>query len=89
MIETECFAELNTFHDEDGNVMWNLRPDGINMDERRNGTSKPGFFSRLFRKKVSDTLKASFYFSLLPHKHPHTSQKLPVLHIHIFNVYLP
>lgn len=53
MIETECFAELNTFHDEDGNVMWNLRPDGINMDERRNGTSKPGFFSRLFRKKDS------------------------------------
>lgn len=53
MIETECFAELNTFYDEEGNLVWNLRADGINMEERRNGTSKPGFFSRLFRKKDS------------------------------------
>lgn len=53
MIETECYAELNVFYEDDGSVVSNLCPESYSPDERRNGSSKQGFFSRLFRKKVS------------------------------------
>ncbi|CAP23139.3 Protein CBR-GRK-1 [Caenorhabditis briggsae] len=77
MIETECFAELNTFYEEDGSLVWNLRPDGINMEERRNGTSKPGFFSRLFRKKNIEVTKSLHDLSRLgvDQQQPSTSAK--------------
>uniref|UniRef100_A0A1I7X1F3 Uncharacterized protein n=1 Tax=Heterorhabditis bacteriophora TaxID=37862 RepID=A0A1I7X1F3_HETBA len=51
MIETECFAELNTFFEEDGSLVSSLRADGNIQDDKRNGSSKPGFFSRLFKRK--------------------------------------
>ncbi|CAI5454291.1 unnamed protein product [Caenorhabditis angaria] len=59
MIETECFAELNQYKDEEGNLYWNLRPDGMNAEERRNGTTKQGFFARLFRRKDSSSAARS------------------------------
>lgn len=52
MIETECFAELNAIYEENGELVWDLRPDCSSADDRRNGSSKPGFFSRLFKRKV-------------------------------------
>ncbi|CAL2049221.1 unnamed protein product [Caenorhabditis brenneri] len=81
MIETECFAELNTFYDEDGSVVWNLRPDGINLEERRNGTSKPGFFSRLFRKKNIEVTKSLHDLSHLgvDPQQPKASTKAPAV----------
>ncbi|PAV58819.1 hypothetical protein WR25_08827 [Diploscapter pachys] len=57
MIETECFSELNVFHDEDGSLVWNLRPGGQISDQHKNGSSKPGFFARFFKRKSTSILE--------------------------------
>ncbi|CAJ0565989.1 unnamed protein product, partial [Mesorhabditis spiculigera] len=53
MIETECYTELNELY-VNGQLVPNLRPDCAPGEPgARNGHSdKPGFFSRLFKRKV-------------------------------------
>lgn len=54
MIQTECFQELNIFY-QNGQLVPDLRPDGMNMSQRNNSTNKSsGFFSKIFRRKVRD-----------------------------------
>jgi len=51
MIETECFQELNIFY-QHGQLVPDLRPEGMNVSQRNNSTSKSGgFFSKLFKRK--------------------------------------
>jgi G protein-coupled receptor kinase len=52
VIETECFQELNVFY-VNGQLVPDLRPEeGLNCNNPTN--SKPGFFMRLFKRKVGE-----------------------------------
>lgn len=51
MIETECFQELNQFY-INGQLAPDLRPECVNLSNHNSTTKNPGFFSKLFRRKV-------------------------------------
>ncbi|KAI6176929.1 G protein-coupled receptor kinase [Aphelenchoides bicaudatus] len=50
MIETECFQELNVFY-INGQLTPDLRPEDGTSNCSNSSNSKPGFFSRLFKRK--------------------------------------
>jgi len=51
IIETECFQELNIFY-VNGQLVPDLRPDDGTSNSSNVSNSKPGFFSRLFKRKA-------------------------------------
>lgn len=52
MIETECFQELNHFY-VNGQLVPDLRPECATLANHNSTAKNPGFFSKLFRRKVS------------------------------------
>lgn len=65
MIETECYAELNEIFSPTGDLVNDLRLDcAPGEDAKIRNRPKGGFFSRLFRKKVSkhSLAKGPVYF---------------------------
>lgn len=57
MISTECFQQLNIFYDSTGLLVPDLRPDGgLSVAHNNANSSKIGFFSKFFRRKVSFAL---------------------------------
>lgn len=52
MIETECFQELNIYH-QNGLIVPDLRPDGgLASIHNAKNNSKSNFFFKFFRRKV-------------------------------------
>lgn len=64
MIETECFQELNIFY-VNGQLTPDLRPEGTFNNHNDMSNSKPGFFSRLFKRKAGFNYALAFDVSYL------------------------